>query len=115
MPRPAVTASQVQSSRKPHTRKKERKGIAPNLPAPFAAFLASLVAVARLFLITQTTFVTGLGQIGGGTIIEHLFFGYGTLDPNVGIHLLFATMVLWMTALTPCWLVLSLFGRKAER
>ena len=82
-----------------------------SLSAPIAAFASTMTVVWYLLSMTQTTFVAGVGNVPGGNIIEYLFFDYGTLDPNVGIHLLFGSIVLWAIVFTPLWLVFSLFAR----
>lgn len=81
------------------------------LTAPLAAVIATLISVGRLGTITQTTFVPGLGPIGGNSIIEYLFGNAGTLEPNVSLHLLFATVVLWMIAFSVIWFLLALISR----
>jgi len=82
------------------------------LTTPLAAVIATLVSVGRLGTITQTTtFVPGIGRMGFSSIIEYLFGNAGTLEPNVSLHLLLATVVLWMIVFSVVWFLLSLISR----
>jgi hypothetical protein len=80
------------------------------IAAPLASLIATLVSVGRLFTISQNTWFEGVGNIDGGTIMQYLFGEYGTLQPNVSLHLIFATLVLWLIAFSIAWFVLTMIS-----
>ncbi|OGO20100.1 MAG: hypothetical protein A2Z14_04745 [Chloroflexi bacterium RBG_16_48_8] len=80
------------------------------LTAPLASVIATLIAVGRLATIVQTTSYGGT-TLGGKSILQYLFFDAGTLEPNVSLHLIFATAVLWIIAFSFLWLILSLISK----
>jgi hypothetical protein len=80
------------------------------LPAPLAAVIATLISVGRLATIVQTTSFGGVA-IGGNSIIQYLFVDAGTLEPNVSLHLIFATATLWILIFSFMWFILSLISK----
>ncbi len=79
-----------------------------SLAAPISAFVATLAAVGRLFVVGQITGYSGYRV--HGTMFEYLFLDQGTLDPAVAIQGLFATVVLWMAVFSTLWLILSVIA-----
>ena len=83
------------------------------LVAPLSSLIATLVSVGRLFTINQTTTYSGI-RLDGGTIMQYLFGNYGTLEPNVSLHLTFATLVLWMLVFSIAWFLLTIISHDRQ-
>lgn len=78
--------------------------------APISALVATLISVGRLGMLSMS-FGNYFSSI---SILEYLFGNGGILEPDVSLHLILATAVLWMIIFSLLWLLLSLISRDVE-
>jgi len=85
------------------------------ISVPLAAFSATLITVGRLFIVGvshRSPFSREYTYLA--SIAEYLFFGYGTLEVDIAIHTLLASIIIWLSVFTLLWLVFSIISRAIE-
>lgn len=90
-----------------------------DISVPFAAFLATVVAVGRLLLVPPAILVvdvgspatSGIGAGRAGNIVEYLLLGRGILHADVAMQQLFVLVVLWVVVFSTVWFLGALVAR----